>query len=72
MLARVGAQEFAQSLSETVKWLKEHDIDVVLVDPQYIASLADDPSYKRVVASVEAVARRMQSLSSSGPRLSGI
>jgi acyl-CoA thioesterase-1 len=57
MLARVGAQEFAQSLSETVKWLKEHDIDVVLVDPQYIASLADDPSYKRVVASVEAVAR---------------
>src|SRR3954463_15354699 len=57
MLARVGAEEFAQSLSETVKWLKEHDIDVVLVDPQYIASLADDPSYKRVVASVEAVAR---------------
>ena len=32
-------------------------IDVVLVDPQYTASLRDDPSYKRVVASVEAVAR---------------
>src|SRR5215212_10435012 len=57
MLARVGAEAFAQSLSETVKWLKEHDVDVVLVDPQYIASLGDDPSYKRVVASVEAVAR---------------
>src|SRR5215212_6223638 len=57
MLARVGAEAFAQSLSETVKWLKEHKIDVVLVDPQYIASLADDPSYKRVVATVEAVAR---------------
>src|SRR5215208_5516433 len=57
MLARVGAEAFAQSLDETVKWLKEHDIDVVLVDPQYIASLADDPSYKRVVATVEAVAR---------------
>src|SRR5215211_392428 len=57
MLARVGAEEFAQSLSETVKWLKKHDIDVVLVDPQYTESLADDPSYKQVVASVAAVAR---------------
>ncbi len=46
-----------RSLSEAVKWLKEHDIDVVLVDPQYTASLADDPSYKQVVASVAAVAR---------------
>ena len=33
------------------------DVDVVLVDPQYTASLGDDPSYRRVVASVEAVAR---------------
>src|SRR5215211_7744682 len=57
MLARVGAEAFAQSLDETVKWLKEHEIDVILIDPQYIASLADDPSYKRVVATVEAVAR---------------
>src|SRR5689334_12910619 len=57
MLARVDAEAFAQSLGETVKWLKEHDVDVVLVDPQYTASLGDDPSYRRVVASVEAVAR---------------
>src|SRR5215207_8754235 len=57
MLARVGAEAFAQSLDETMKWLKEHEIDVILIDPQYTASLRDDPSYKRVVASVEAVAR---------------
>ena len=57
MLARIDAEEFARSLDETVKWLKEHDIDVVLVDPQYTARLADDPSYKQVVASVAAVAR---------------
>jgi len=57
VLARTDTEEFARSLDETVKWLKEHDIDVVLVDPQYTASLADDPSYKQVVASVAAVAR---------------
>src|SRR3954471_15558704 len=57
VLARTDSEEFARSLDETVKWLKEHDIDVVLVDPQYTASLADDPGYNRVVASVEAVAR---------------
>src|SRR4051794_7956401 len=57
VLARTDSEEFARSLDETVKWLKEHDIDVVLVDPQYTASLAGDPGYNRVVASVEAVAR---------------
>ena len=57
VLARTDIEEFARSLDETVKWLKEHDIDVVLVDPQYTASLAGDPGYTRVVASVEAVAR---------------
>src|SRR5215213_3896474 len=53
MLARVDPEEFARSLDETVKWLKEHDIDVVLVDPQYTASLAGDPGYNRLVASLE-------------------
>src|SRR3954452_7991003 len=57
VLARTDTEEFARSLDDTVKWLKEHDIEVVLVDPQYTASLRDDPGYKRVVASVEAVAR---------------
>src|SRR5215210_124333 len=57
VLARTDTEEFARSLDETVKWLKEHDIDVVLVDPQYTASLAGDPGYNRVVASLEAVAR---------------
>src|SRR3954464_12230423 len=57
VLARTDREEFARSLDDTVKWLKEHDIDVVLVDPQYTASLAGDPGYNRVVASLEAVAR---------------
>src|SRR5215217_3881767 len=57
VLARTDTEEFARSLDETVKWLKEHDIDVVLVDPQYTASLVGDPGYNRLVASLEAVAR---------------
>ena len=39
VLARTDTEEFARSLDDTVKWLKEHDIEVVLVDPQYTASL---------------------------------
>ena len=66
MLARVDAEAFARSLDETVRWLKEHHIDVVLVDPQYTMSLADDPSYRRVAASVEAVGRTHARLA-SGP-----
>src|SRR4051794_35683859 len=54
MLARVDAEVFERSLDGTVRWLKEHSIDVVLVDPQYTMSLADDPS---VAASVQAVGR---------------
>ena len=57
VLARTDTEEFARSLDETVKWLKEHDIDVVLVDPQYTARLAGDADYNRLVASLEAVAR---------------
>lgn len=56
ILARVDAEEFTRSLDETVRWLREHDIDVVLVDPQYTESLAGDPSYRGIVAAIEAVA----------------
>ena len=57
-LARVDAETFSESLDETLKWLQAHKIDVVLVDPQYTASLADDASYKDIVRVIEDVARR--------------
>lgn len=57
-LARVELDAFTDALAETVKWIKSHAIDVVLVDPLYTASLADDAYYTSIVRSVRAVATR--------------
>jgi acyl-CoA thioesterase I len=57
-LARVEIETFAQSLDDTIKWIASHRIDVVLVDPQYTASLARDDYYGRIVKTVQAVAQR--------------
>lgn len=59
-LSRVDLSDFADALDETVRWIKSHDIDVVLVDPQYTASLADDAYYNDVVRTVREIAAREQ------------
>ena len=55
-LARVELDAFTDALAETVKWIKSHHIDMVLVDPLYTASLADDAYYTSIVQSVRTVA----------------
>ena len=57
-LARVDLTSFDDSLDEAVKWILSHDIDVVLVDPLYTQSLADDAYYLDMVARVRGVASR--------------
>jgi lysophospholipase L1-like esterase len=57
-LARIDVDSFTQELDDTVKWLKSHNIDVVLVDPQYTASLARHDYYGRIVKAIEEVARK--------------
>jgi acyl-CoA thioesterase I len=57
-IARVEVDSFAASMAETVEWLKGHKIDVVLVDPQYTASLAKDDYYAAMVKTIEEVARK--------------
>ena len=59
-LARVDLDAFSGALDDTVKWIKSHDIDVVLVDPLYTASLADDAYYSSIVRAVRDVATREQ------------
>jgi len=51
-LARVDLQEFESAFTETLDWLQEHDIDVVLVDPRYVPELAEDPAYRRIVGAI--------------------
>lgn len=57
-LARVDVEAFGAALDETVQWIKSHDMDVVLVDPVYTASLADDEYYTSVVRKVQEIAAR--------------
>ncbi|WP_375408636.1 SGNH/GDSL hydrolase family protein [uncultured Methylobacterium sp.] len=57
-LARVDIEVFADALTDAVQWIKSHDMDVVLVDPLYTASLADDAYYSSIVQRVKAIAAR--------------
>lgn len=56
-LARVDIDDFADTLRSTLMWLDEHDIDVVLIDPQYVERLAQDRYYAQIVSTVQRVAR---------------
>jgi acyl-CoA thioesterase I len=55
-LARVDADSFADALKDTVEWIKSHHIDVVLIDPLFTQSVADDESYNGLVHKVQDVA----------------
>ena len=57
-LARVDLGAFDDALDEAVKWILSHDIDVVLVDPLFTRSLAEDAYYQDMVARVRGVASR--------------
>ncbi|MCE4225549.1 SGNH/GDSL hydrolase family protein [Methylobacterium sp. C25] len=55
-LARVDADAFADALKDTVEWIKSHHIDVVLIDPLFTQSVAEDESYNGLVHKVQDVA----------------
>jgi lysophospholipase L1-like esterase len=47
-LERVPIDDFANTVRETLTWLKEHKVDTVLVGLQYSPALARDPYYTEV------------------------
>ncbi|GJE54419.1 hypothetical protein EKPJFOCH_0894 [Methylobacterium thuringiense] len=55
-LARVDTDAFGDALRDTVEWIKSHDIDVVLIDPLFTQSIADDESYNGLVRKVQDIA----------------
>ncbi|MER2248915.1 GDSL-type esterase/lipase family protein [Methylorubrum podarium] len=57
-LARVDIEAFGEALDESVQWVKSHGIDIVLIDPVFTESLADDAYYTQMVRTVQEVARR--------------
>jgi lysophospholipase L1-like esterase len=55
-MARVGLSAFATELQNTLKWLADNKIDVVLIDPQYVERLSQDAEYKGIVETIAKVA----------------
>ncbi len=57
-MARADIDELKTNLAKTLQWLAKNHIDVVLIDPQFTARLADDDHYTKVVRAIEDVARQ--------------
>jgi lysophospholipase L1-like esterase len=56
VLAQVPAEEFEETVTDMVRWLKEHNVDVILVGLHYLKQLAQDPQYQAVRASLRRIA----------------
>ena len=55
-LARLPVEEVAETVRETLRWLKESEIDAVLVGPQYTKRLSGDEHYRAMREGLKAVA----------------
>ena len=47
-MAQIPLEDFQQSVSDTLTWLRDHNVDVVLVGLHYIRSLRTDPGYQAI------------------------
>lgn len=55
-MSRIPVDEFKATVTEMVRWLKAHDVDVVLVGLQYSRSMAKDAHYQALRLAVKEVA----------------
>lgn len=55
-LAQVPVEEFQASVSNMVRWLKDHNVDVILIGLHYTKNLAKDPHYQAIRASLRSIA----------------
>ena len=53
--AQVPVESFEQSVTSTVRWLKDHNVDVILVGLHYIKQLAKDAHYQAIRASLQRI-----------------
>jgi len=53
--AQVPVESFEQSVTNTVRWLKDHNVDVILVGLHYMKQLAKDTHYQAIRASLQRI-----------------
>jgi acyl-CoA thioesterase I len=51
-LAQIPVEEFSETVTETIRWLKEHDVDVALVGLHYVSNLRNDLNYQAIRATL--------------------
>jgi hypothetical protein len=56
-LALTPASELKDTLTRAVRWLKAHDVDVVLIGLRYQRSLAGHPGYQQIRGAIKDVVR---------------
>jgi lysophospholipase L1-like esterase len=54
--AQVPVEEFQETVGGMVRWLKEHNVDVILVGLHYMKQLATDPHYQELRATLQRIA----------------
>lgn len=55
-LARVPLADFSTTVTDTVRWLKQHEVDVVLVGLQYTLKVSTDEHYKGIRTALRDIA----------------
>ncbi|KAB2919541.1 MAG: SGNH/GDSL hydrolase family protein [Hyphomicrobiaceae bacterium] len=57
-LAQVPVEQFQEAVGDMVRWLKEHNIDVILVGLHYMKRLVRDPHYQAIRTSLRSIAAK--------------
>jgi acyl-CoA thioesterase I len=51
-IARIPIEDFSTSLRDGVRWLKDHNVDVVLVGVHYLRQMRKDAYFQSIRAAV--------------------
>lgn len=57
-LAQIPPAEFEETVDQTLTWLKDHNVDVVLVGLQYLRLMRKDTQYQAIREAIQRVADR--------------
>jgi hypothetical protein len=59
-LARADIDVFVSEVGRLLQWMRQHGLDVVVVEPPYTAAIAEDEHYSALVRALRSVAERHQ------------
>jgi lysophospholipase L1-like esterase len=55
-MAQIPVEAFAETVTEAIQWLKERNVDVVLVGLQYVRAMRYDPHYQAIRDAIARIA----------------